>query len=159
MEAVDMTRLNSALNTLSKLYRAAKAERLAELGLHPGQDVLLWLLAEADSEGGMTISALASRLGIEPATATRSLARLERSGLFSREPVPGDRRQVRIRLTDRGRELVPVVERIWDDLAVVTTSSLAPDEGRALVGMLDRANDGLREVIGDRAARSVLVAD
>jgi MarR family transcriptional regulator, transcriptional regulator for hemolysin len=69
-EMIGVRRLghSRALNKMSKLYRAAKARKLAALGLHPGQDILLWVLASAD--GGMTVSELASRLGIESPTAT-----------------------------------------------------------------------------------------
>ena len=61
MFRVDALRLNRALNKMSKLYRAVKARKLAALGLHPGQVVVLWLLAQEPE--GMTVSQLAARLG------------------------------------------------------------------------------------------------
>lgn len=57
----------------------------------------------AQAEDGMTVSALADRLGVESPTATRSLKRTEPTGLFRRGPVPSDHRQVRIVLTRQGR--------------------------------------------------------
>ncbi|GAB3803191.1 MarR family winged helix-turn-helix transcriptional regulator [Micromonospora zhanjiangensis] len=150
MEPADVTRINRALNKLAKLYRAAKAHRLAELGLHPGQDVLLWVLAQ--ERDGMTVSALAARLGVEQPTVTRSLSRMDKAGLFRREPVPADRRQVLIVLTAHGRALIGEIEQIWTDLAEATTGSLPPQEVARMVAAMERAGDGLRQVMGDSAA-------
>jgi DNA-binding MarR family transcriptional regulator len=139
-------RVNRALNKMSKLYRAAKARKLAALGLHPGQDVLLWILAqEAD---GMTVSELAARLGIEPPTATRSLARLEGGGWFRRESVPTDRRQVRIVVTDAGHRLVPDIERAWAQLAERAMGEASTEQREITLTALEQANDRLRNLVG-----------
>ena len=134
---------------MSQLYRAAKARRLAALGLHPGQDVLLWWLAQEPD--GMTVSELAARLGVEPPTATRSLSRLGAGGWFRREPVPGDRRQVRIVVTDAGRDLMPRIEQVWADLADQIMGSTTVAERAILLSVLERANDRLRADVGEEA--------
>ena len=147
MEASEAMRVNRALNKMSKLYRAAKARKLAALGLHPGQDVLLWLLAQELE--GMTVSELAARLGIEPPTATRSLARLEGGGWFRREPVATDRRQVRIVVTAAGRKLVPGIERAWAELAEQTMGGTGKEHREIAITALERANDRLRSLVGE----------
>ncbi|GAA4916855.1 MarR family winged helix-turn-helix transcriptional regulator [Streptomonospora salina] len=149
MESEEARRVNRALNKMSKLYREVKSRKLADLGLHPGQDVLLWLLAQ--QEGGTTVSQLAARLGIEPPTATRTLARLEKRELFRREPVPTDRRQVRIVLTEEARRLVPRIEAVWDELAEEILGGIPPEQREALVDALEDANDRLREQVSDSA--------
>lgn len=153
MDLAEVTQINRALNKMAKLYRAAKARKLAALRLHPGQDVLLWVLAQADN--GMTISELAARLGVESPTATRSLARMEGTGLFRREPVAGDRRQVRIVVTDRGRDLIPMIERAWAELADDTLGHLPTADRRLVVEALENANDRLRRLVGE-AAQAIL---
>src|SRR4051812_11016835 len=135
-------RVNRALNKMAKLYRAAKARKLAALGLHPGQDVLLWILAQEPE--GMTVSELAARLGIEQPTATRSLARLEGGGWFRREPVPTDRRQVRILVTDAGHELMPDIERTWAELAEEALGEASTEQREITLAILEQANDRLR---------------
>jgi MarR family transcriptional regulator for hemolysin len=140
-------RVNRALNKMSKLYRAAKARKLAALGLHPGQDVLLWILAQ--EAGGMTVSELAARLGIEPPTATRSLARLEGGGWFRRETVPTDRRQVRIVVTDAGHRLVPDIERAWAQLAERAMGQASAEQREITLTALEQANDRLRNLVGE----------
>jgi DNA-binding MarR family transcriptional regulator len=147
VDASEVTRINRALNKMSKLYREAKARKLAELGLHPGQDVLLWLLAQ--ERAGMTVSELAARLGIEPPTATRTLARLERGGWFRREAVAGDRRQVRIVATTAGRDIVPAIERAWADLAEQVMGDVPAEHRDITLTALEQANDRLRGVFGD----------
>jgi MarR family transcriptional regulator, transcriptional regulator for hemolysin len=140
-------RVNRALNKMSQLYRAAKARRLAALGLHAGQDVLLWMLAR--EPGGMTVSELAAKLGVEPPTATRSLARLGDGGWFRREPVPGDRRQVKIVVTDAGRALLPQIEQVWADLADQAFGPTEPDDRDRALTVLEQANNRLRRLVGD----------
>ncbi|GAA1760219.1 MULTISPECIES: MarR family transcriptional regulator [Streptomonospora] len=147
MESEEARRVNRALNKMGKLYREVKSRKLAELGLHPGQDVLLWLLAQ--EEGGMTVSQLAARLGIEPPTATRTLARLEKRELFRREPVPADRRQVRVVLTQEARRLVPRIEAVWDELAEEALGGLTRERREAVVEALEDAGDRLREQVAE----------
>nr|WP_274614016.1 MarR family transcriptional regulator [Streptomonospora nanhaiensis] len=139
-------RVNRALTKTGKLYRAVRARKLAALDLHPGQDVLLWLLAE--EEDGMTVSQLAARVGVEPPTATRSLARMEKRGLFRREPVPADRRQVRIVLTEEARRLLPAIEAAWVELADEVVGDLPPEQRAAVVAALEHANDRMRAQVG-----------
>ncbi len=142
-------RLNRALTKMGKLYRAARARRFAALGLHPGQDVLLWHLAQ--DRGGMTISELAARLGVEPPTATRSLARLEKTGYFRREPVATDRRQVRIVVTDAGQALVPAIEQAWSELAEEAMGEVSAPDREITIDALEQAIASLRGVMGDDA--------
>ncbi|MFI6926000.1 MarR family winged helix-turn-helix transcriptional regulator [Nonomuraea spiralis] len=147
MDASEAMRVNRALNKMSKLYRAAKARKLAALGLHPGQDVLLWVLAQ--ERDGMTVSQLAARLGIEQPTATRSLTRLESGGWFRREPVATDRRQVRVVVTDAGHKLVPEIERAWAELAEEALGEVSVEQREIVLNALEQANDTLRASVGE----------
>lgn len=147
MDASAVMRVNRALNKMSMLYRAAKARKLAALGLHPGQDVLLWLLAQ--EREGMTVSQLAARLGVEQPTATRSLARLESGGWFRRETVAGDRRQVRIVVTGDGRKLVPDIERAWAELAEQAMGQVSKEQLQIALTTIEQANDQLRGLVGE----------
>ncbi|GLW09491.1 hypothetical protein Misp01_46200 [Microtetraspora sp. NBRC 13810] len=149
MDPTEAMRVNRALNKMSKLYRAAKARKLAALGLHPGQDVLLWLLAQ--ERGGLTVSELAARIGVEPPTATRSLTRLEGGGWFRREAVATDRRQVRIVVTDAGHRLVPEIERAWAELADEALGDVDDERREIAISVLERANDRLRGLVDETA--------
>ena len=150
MDVAEVKRTNRALVKVAKLYRGAQAELLADLGLHPGQDVLLWTLGQAPE--GLTVGELADRLGIESPTVTRSLARLGGANWFVREHVPEDRRAVRIRLGRRGREVLERIEAHWRVLAETATAGLDPPARRRLVELLEH-------VQGNLAARSGAVRE
>ncbi|GAB3156889.1 hypothetical protein GCM10027290_55880 [Micromonospora sonneratiae] len=148
MDFAEVVATNKALVKTAKLYRGAQAALLADLGLHPGQDVVLWTLGQEPT--GLLVSEIAERLGIEQPTVTRTLARLEPGDWFTREPVPGDRRAVRIKLTEKGLAAVPQVEAVWRRLADTATTGLDPAERRQLVATLDRVRINLTTLSADQ---------
>ncbi|MDG4772444.1 MarR family transcriptional regulator [Solwaraspora sp. WMMD792] len=141
MELSDVLATNKALVKVAKLYRSAQADVLAGLALHPGQDVLLWILGQEPD--GLTVSEVAARLGVEQPTVTRSLSRLEHGGWFVRESVPGDRRLTRIVLTDKGRAGVSQIEAAWRTLAETATAGMANDQRATLVELLEKVRGNL----------------
>ena len=81
----------------------------------PRLSVLLW-----PGPDGMRPSDLAARMKVTKQALNYLLGDLERLGYLERRPDPDDRRARRIALTDRGRQLVPVIraavartEREW----------------------------------------------
>ena len=147
MELADVLATNKALVKVAKLYRSAQAEVLSGLALHPGQDVLLWMLGQEPH--GITISEIAARLGVEQPTVTRSLSRLDQGGWFVRESVPGDRRAIRIQLTDKGRAAVPEIEAAWRTLAETATAGMADDQRADLVELLEKVRGNLRTLTAE----------
>ncbi|MFV2087865.1 MarR family winged helix-turn-helix transcriptional regulator [Micromonospora sp. LOL_021] len=141
MELSDVLATNKALVKVAKLYRNAQADVLAGLALHPGQDVLLWVLGQEPE--GLTVSEVAARLGVEQPTVTRSLSRLEHGGWFVRKSVPSDRRLTRIVLTDKGRSGVSQIEVAWRTLAETATAGMANDQRATLVELLDKVRGNL----------------
>jgi len=126
--------------TLSyRLLKATKASRpavwpvLAELGLHPGQDLLLSRLWQAD---GITQAELVAQIKVEPPTVTKALQRLERAGFLRREPGPGRTRT--IHRTEAGRALQEPVERAWRAADEQITAELSPAEVAHLAELLGR---------------------
>lgn len=72
----------------------------------PQQAETLQLIAQ---RGSVSTSSLALMLGIDPSTASRNLAGLERAGLISRKKGLDDGRQTDVRLTPRGRRVAEEV--------------------------------------------------
>lgn len=85
---------NLALNRLNKPV-------LNELGLTYPQYLVLVVLYEQDNQ---TVSALGDKLFLDSSTLTPLLKRLEALGHLTRQRDPEDERQVRVRLTPRGRK-------------------------------------------------------
>jgi DNA-binding MarR family transcriptional regulator len=61
----------------------------------------------------MSTSALALELGIDPSTASRNLAGLERGGYIVRKRGAEDGRQTDVRLTPRGKRTAESVSLEW----------------------------------------------
>lgn len=73
--------------------------------IHQQLDRSEYLLLRALEDGGaMNINALAAQLGLDPSTAGRQLAGLQRAGLVERTPDPADRRCNVITPTAEGLE-------------------------------------------------------
>lgn len=84
---------------LAKLVEGVQARVSARHDLTPVQAKLLCHLLA----GPRGMADLARALGVEKAALTGLADRVERRGLARRIPVPGDRRALRVELTDAGR--------------------------------------------------------
>jgi DNA-binding MarR family transcriptional regulator len=56
--------------------------------------------------GPLSITELAERMGVTQQAASKAVADLERRGVLTREPTPGDARSKRLHLTERGAAAV-----------------------------------------------------
>jgi len=92
--------LADLLQGLTRRLRRAQAQRLVPLGLTPGQERALRVVARSTEPLRMT--ELADRLGIVPRSVTTVIDALEEAGLVSREPDPRNRRAILLQLTARG---------------------------------------------------------
>lgn len=106
--AVRHDRMTDAVLDASRVLVAVAARSLAahEHDVSIPQYRALVVLA---SRGPLRPGELAAALGIDPSAATRMSDRLVRKHLVSRRRPGGDRREVRLRLTDAGQELVEAV--------------------------------------------------
>lgn len=59
---------------------------------------------------GVNVADVATELGVHRSNATRVVDRLQRAGLLTRVPDPGDRRRLLVALTGDGRRLVADVD-------------------------------------------------
>jgi DNA-binding MarR family transcriptional regulator len=85
-------------------------EALKPLGLTSGQFSILSSLLR---EGSEPIGVLAALLGQERTTLTRNLRPLEAAGWIETKPDAKDARVRRVRLTDKGRELLRAAIPVW----------------------------------------------
>ena len=88
----------SANHAFNRVYKPL----LDELGLTYPQYLVMVLLWEQDDQ---TVGSLGEKLFLESSTLTPVLKRLEALGHVKRTRDPVDERQVRVRLTERGRAL------------------------------------------------------
>jgi MarR family transcriptional regulator, organic hydroperoxide resistance regulator len=113
---------------------------LSEHGVRVGQHFVLEQLWRKD---GLTPGELAKRIGVETPTVTRAVQRMEAAGLAKREPDLEDARLVRVRLTERGKELEGVVpeimEQVWDKALV----GFSEEERAQFRQMMERVQSNL----------------
>ncbi|WP_067896219.1 MarR family winged helix-turn-helix transcriptional regulator [Nocardia vaccinii] len=124
-----------ALALAARAHRADLTQRLAQLGLHPGQELIVVDLHENPES---TQAELVERMGIEQPTIAKTISRMERSGFVERTHDDSDRRVIRLRLSARGQQAVEAVRVAWRDAEIVVTSGLSGAERRQLVSLLQR---------------------
>jgi DNA-binding MarR family transcriptional regulator len=112
---------------------AATAAAFSRHGVHEGQQFILRRLWAQD---GQTPGEIARGLGLATPTVTRAATRMETAGLLRREPHPGDRRLVRLVLTERGRSLESVIGTETDRLTERALGTFAPAERDIIIRAL-----------------------
>src|SRR5258708_36479560 len=95
---------------LAHIHRIRLDEYLSKHHLHVGQEMLLKYLWKQD---GISQKEIGEFMGIQSATVTRMVIRMERAGFVERRTEPDDQRVSRVYLTDAGRSLQHVVEQGW----------------------------------------------
>jgi DNA-binding MarR family transcriptional regulator len=94
--------LGYQVNHLARLMAQALRQRIAPLGVVPGQFAQLLALYEQD---GLSQRELCERVRIEQPTMANTLQRMERDGLVRRLPDPSDGRRAAVMLTEHARRL------------------------------------------------------
>ena len=123
-----------------KAHRQRADDLLGEIGLHVGQEMVLCALWKNE---GVTQTALAEHLGVQPATVTNALKRLERKGLVERTPDATDQRVSRVFPTTEGRAIQSDIERQWDKLERASLAGLSDEECDRLLGLLSKVRENL----------------
>jgi len=127
-----------ALAHAVRAHRTDLTHRLALLGLHPGQELIV---VDLHGHPGSTQAELVARMGIEQPTIAKAVSRMERSGFVQRVQDDADRRVVRLRLTEQGEEAVDGVMAAWHEAEAAVTERLSAADRRELLRLLERIGD------------------
>lgn len=128
----------SASLAIQRVYKPM----LDALGVTYTQYLVLSALWERD---GLTISAIADRLALEPSTITPAVKRLEAAGFLQRRRSLVDERQVEVHLSPKGSSLHPKTGCLTAEL--LRHSGFAPQEMIDLNVKVKRLRDGMRKAI------------
>lgn len=134
------TKISYLIIQICRAYRHAVAQGLGQVNLHLGQDMVLDQLWDQD---GMTQTELAGRLGIQAATVSKMLSRMENAGLVSCCRDAEDGRLSRVSLTDEGRDLQVPVQAVWSDMENRVLAHLSTAEQDLLQRLLLQVLDNL----------------
>jgi DNA-binding MarR family transcriptional regulator len=114
---------------------------LSEFGLYEGQHTLLLQLWDED---GLPQAELTKRLGVEPASVSKGVERMESAGFVQRKPDPDDARANRIYLTEHGRTLEEPVKRTLREAEERLVSNMSVEERLLLRRLLLQMRDNLK---------------
>jgi DNA-binding MarR family transcriptional regulator len=124
-----------------------RAHQLFEaLGLYRGQPPVLKILWEHE---GITQTELAAQLKNTPATITKMLQRMEKTGFIQRKPDAADQRLSRVYLTETGRSVQAEVEKTFTILEAETFAGFTLEEGVLLRRFLLQMRDNLIDATGE----------
>lgn len=137
--------VSNALTRVARLHRIGTAKRLKEIGLFPGQEVVMMILWEGVA---LRQSALIQRTGLDPSTITKMLQRLEQSGHVRRYPDPTDGRAVLVEATSVSCDLQQNVATAWEGMEEAALAGLSPDDQVQLASLLERVGGNLSVLLG-----------
>jgi DNA-binding MarR family transcriptional regulator len=121
------------LSQVAQTFRSLADAFMDQIGLHRAQATVLCRLFVQD---GLTQSEIAEQLGVQGATVTTMLQRMEEARLVARRRDPDDNRLVRVYLTDAGRRLERDINAQFTKVEEATFAGLSPQDRVALRRML-----------------------
>lgn len=131
------------VNLCARLITQRLSEALGPFGVAPAQMSVL-LALEALGEG--TQRELAEMGAVEQPTMAQTLGRLERDGLVYRTSDQSDKRKAIVRLTDRARALLPLIEAIATSINNEAVRGLRGANGKMFVDLAAQVAANLRNV-------------
>lgn len=132
-------------------YRVRAGSQLSRINLHSGQETLLKALAASD---GMSMSDLAAALGVQPPTVTKMISRLAAQDYVERRAAPGDGRQAQVFLTERGRDIISQIDKLWKRIEKTALGGIDDKDRKRLRKLLRQVERNLGAAKHDHAADS-----
>lgn len=123
------------INHLARLFSDSLQKEIKPLGLSTGVFPIMLHLWETD---GLTQKELVEQVGIEQATMTNTLNRMERDGLVERKKGTKDARLRLICLTSFGKSLSDPATQIAAKQNFSLLQGLSKAEQRQLIGLMDK---------------------
>jgi MarR family transcriptional regulator for hemolysin len=136
--------LGLLLHIVAKAWRAELDRRLRPLGLTRAQWQALLLVARTPA--GVGQRELAEALDIGAPATVALVDRMERDGLVTRAPVPGDRRRKAVRATAASRRLLARIQATAVTLRREVLSGMTASEVASLTALLHKARQRIDAV-------------
>ena len=99
-----------------------------------------YLLINIDEQEGTTVSQAAALLGLKSTSLSRMLRQLEKSGLIYRVSNEGDKRSVKIYLTELGKEKRHLARALVKQFNNYLNSHITENDKEYLIKMLKKIN-------------------
>jgi len=139
--------LDFILANVCHLHHIRAHQMLESIGLYRGQPPVLKALWEKE---GLTQTELAEHMKITPATMTKMLQRMEKTGFIQRKPDEEDHRISRVYLTGAGRAIQGELEAIWVRIEDETFANFTEEERKLLRKFLLQMRENLGQATGEK---------
>lgn len=139
--------LDFLLAQISRLHHYRAHELFSSLGLYRGQPPLLF---ELWKQNGQTHGELAEKMRITPATATRMIQRMEKTGFVQRRPDASDQRVSRVYLTETGQAVREQLQQVWQQMEIENFGNFSAQEQAVLRDFLTRIRSNLIRATGEK---------
>lgn len=151
--------LGSRLKRLGERLQGGVSAVLTERGhdVQPAQLPLLWALREGElGSGALTIGQIGERVGISQPGVSRAISALEAQGLVRAVAGRGDKRQRRIALSQKGKDLMGELGRTLFPAVERAVELLCSGAGEDILGEIARIESGLEKASLDQRIRAML---
>ena len=135
------TAIHSFMHT-NRMHRAAIERKLADLGIHRTQHMMLLHIKKSGGIG--TQRALAERFDISPAAVAVTLRKLEEGGYITRRAGAQDSRCKEVQLTEKGEAILTTSYEAFTAVDLAMFADFTEDELAAFGAMLARLQSALR---------------
>ncbi len=122
------------LRTVSVIIKKRGREILSDFGITPPQFSALLTLIQ---NGDLTIGELGEKMYLACSTATDLVDRMERNGLVARERDTNDRRVIRLRVLERGHQMLDEVMQARRKYLSGVLERVSREETTSMVVALD----------------------
>ncbi len=123
----------SAMNAFNEILKACCHEHEKSYTVTPPQWGVLTLLQEQE---GVTMGTISQRRAIDMTTVTGIIKRLEQNGLVERRHDMADRRQVKVYLTDEGRDIMRYLPDAARSFNAIVMHGFSEEQQRDLIAKL-----------------------
>ena len=135
------------LANIGHLHHQRAHQLLEGIGLYRGQPPVLFALWDQE---GLTQTELCECVKISPATLTKMLQRMEKSGFIQRRPDTQDQRVTRVYLTETGRAIQNQVEDVWKTMQMDAFMNFTEEELNQMRQFLIQVRDNLLTATGEK---------
>ncbi|HYH03545.1 MAG TPA: MarR family transcriptional regulator [Bacillota bacterium] len=142
---MDQGDLNRLLARVSRVHYRRSFAEFAKFGITQGQPRILNFLVRND---GCIQRELCDSCHLEPATVTKLMANMEKAGLIERRNEPGNRKNLCVFLTAKGREAQQCVERVHAQIEQECFAGFSVAEKEQAAQLLQRIGDNLIKAEG-----------
>lgn len=117
--------ISFAIFALARSHRMLAAQLIRDIGLFPGQEIMLMQLLQKD---GQSQNSLGKTMRLDHSTVAKSVKRLEEAGFVTRIHSQVDKRVTIVSLTEYGHNIALKVIGAWGKLETLTAQVLTEEE-------------------------------